>query len=191
MKAPDVEEICLRDMQCISRDDWSPAGAGFIVQAGESASVLGTVSLGHEDEYMIGKVGLEEHFAIPETLQDSAGFVPGDYWVELSRRLLDIQDNRLRQMDDNGMEMMVLSLNAPAVQAITSPAKANAIAVLANNFLAEQVAMRPDRFQAFAALPLQDADMAAAELERCVMHLGFKEMLVNGFSQIGSPENCV
>ena len=88
---------------------------------------------------MIGKIGLEEHFAIPETLQDSAGFVPGDYWMELSRRLLDIQDNRLRQMDDNGMEMMVLSLNAPAVQAIPSPLQANAIAVLANNFLAEQV----------------------------------------------------
>ena len=25
---------------------------------------------------MQGKIGLEEHFAIPETLQDSAGFVP-------------------------------------------------------------------------------------------------------------------
>src|SRR5690349_16422068 len=64
---------------------------------------------------MQGKIGLEEHFAIPETLNDSAGFVPGDYWKELSRRLLDIQDDRLRQMDENGMEMMLLSLNAPAV----------------------------------------------------------------------------
>jgi predicted TIM-barrel fold metal-dependent hydrolase len=140
---------------------------------------------------MIGKVGLEEHFAVPETLQDPAGFVPGDYWIELSRRLLDIQENRLRQMDDNGMEMMVLSLNAPAVQAIPSPARANAIAVLANDFLAEQVARRPHRFQAFAALPLQDPEMAAAELLRCVKHLGFKGALVNGFSQIGSTENCV
>jgi hypothetical protein len=37
-----------------------------------------------------GKIALEEHFAIPETLQDSAGFVPGDYWKELSARILDI-----------------------------------------------------------------------------------------------------
>jgi predicted TIM-barrel fold metal-dependent hydrolase len=140
---------------------------------------------------MLGKIGLEEHFAIPETLQDSAGFVPPDYWVELSRRLLDIQDDRLRQMDANGMEMMVLSLNAPAVQAIATPTQAQAIAVRANDFLAQQVAKRPDRFQAFAALPLQDPDMAAAELERCVKHLGFVGALVNGFSQIGSPENCV
>jgi gamma-resorcylate decarboxylase len=140
---------------------------------------------------MIGKIGLEEHFAIPETLQDSAGFVPGEYWKELSKRLLDMQEYRLREMDANGMEMMILSLNAPAVQAIPSPQKANEIAMRANDFLAEQVAKRPTRFQAFAALPLQDADMATIELERCVKYLGFKGALVNGFSQVNTPENCV
>ena len=140
---------------------------------------------------MNGKIGLEEHFAIPETLQDSAGFLPDVSWQELSKRLMDIQDYRLREMDANGMEMMILSLNAPAVQAIPSPQKANEIAMRANDFLAEQVAKRPARFQAFAALPLQDADMAAKELERCVKQLGFKGALVNGFSQVNTPENCV
>ena len=140
---------------------------------------------------MIGKIGLEEHFAMPETLQDSAGFVPGEYWKELSKRLLDIHEGRLREMDDNGMEMMILSLNAPAVQAIPSTQKANEVAMRANDFLAEQVARRPTRFQAFAALPLQDADMATREMERCVKQLGFKGALVNGFSQVDSPENCV
>ncbi len=140
---------------------------------------------------MNGKIGLEEHFAIPETLQDSAGFVPADYWEVLKSRLLDIQDDRLREMDDNGMEMMILSLNAPAVQAIPSPQKAVEIARRANDFLAEQVARRPDRFQAFAALPLQDPELASAELERCVRDLGFKGALVNGFSQIDTPDNVV
>ncbi|MDB5966744.1 MAG: o-pyrocatechuate decarboxylase [Polaromonas sp.] len=140
---------------------------------------------------MNGKIGLEEHFAIPETLQDSAGFVPGAYWKELSKRLLDIHEGRLREMDAHGMQMMILSLNAPAVQAIPSAVKANEIAMRANDFLAEQVAKRPDRFQAFAALPLQDADMAAREMDRCVRQLGFKGALVNGFSQVDSPDNCV
>ena len=140
---------------------------------------------------MIGKIGLEEHFAMPETLHDSAGFVPGEYWKELSKRLLDIHEGRLREMDENGMEMMILSLNAPAVQAIPSARKANEVAMRANDFLAEQVARRPTRFQAFAALPLQDADMATLEMERCVKQLGFKGALVNGFSQVDSPENCV
>jgi len=140
---------------------------------------------------MQGKIGLEEHFAIEDTLQDSAGFVPPDYWKVLSHRLLDIHELRLREMDANGMEMMILSLNAPAVQAIPDRARACDVARRANDFLAEQVARRPDRFQAFAALPMQDPDAATAELQRCVKQLGFKGALVNGFSQIDSPENCV
>lgn len=140
---------------------------------------------------MQGKIGLEEHFAIPETLQDSAGFVPAQDWVELSARLLDIQERRLREMDAHGMAMMLLSLNAPAVQAIPDRARASAIAQRANDFLAEQVTQRPGRFQGLAALALQDPDAATRELERCVKDLGFKGALVNGFSQVDTPENVV
>ena len=132
---------------------------------------------------MQGKVALEEHFAIPDTIQDSAGFVPGTYWDELQDRLLDIQDKRLRLMDAHGIETMILSLNAPAVQAIEDRATAIAIARKANDALAEECAKRPDRFRAFAALPLQDPDAAAEELTRCVRDLGFVGALANGFSQ--------
>ncbi|ACM28723.1 MULTISPECIES: gamma-resorcylate decarboxylase [Rhizobium] len=134
---------------------------------------------------MQGKIALEEHFAIPDTLQDSAGFVPGDYWKELSARLLDIHEQRLMQMDAYGIEKMILSLNAPAVQAIPDKAKALEISRRANDFLAEQCARNPDRFLGFAALPLQDPDAATAELQRCVKTLGFVGALVNGFSQEG------
>jgi 2,3-dihydroxybenzoate decarboxylase len=132
---------------------------------------------------MNGKVALEEHFAIPDTLQDSAGFVPGRYWEELQSRLLDIQDTRLRLMDQHGIETMILSLNAPAVQAIPDRNRAIDVARRANDKLAEECARRPGRFLAFAALPLQDADAAAQELNRCVSELGFVGALVNGFSQ--------
>ncbi len=144
-----------------------------------------------ENKDMDGKIGLEEHFALAETVQDSAGFVPGDYWKELQARLLDIQVDRLRQMDDNGMQMMVLSLNAPTVQAIPSAAHAVEVATRANDFLAEQVARRPDRFQAFAALPMQDPERATRELERCVTDLHFKGALVNGFSDLETPGQMV
>jgi len=137
---------------------------------------------------MQGKVALEEHFAIPETLQDSAGFVPGDYWKELQHRLLDIQDTRLKLMDAHGIETMILSLNAPAVQAIPDTKKAIEIARRANDVLAEECAKRPDRFLAFAALPLQDPDAATEELQRCVNDLGFVGALVNGFSQEGDGQ---
>lgn len=138
---------------------------------------------------MQGKIALEEHFAIAETLQDSAGFVPEPYWPELSGRLIDIHDGRLREMDAHGVEMMLLSLNAPAVQTIREASHAIEIARRANDFLAEQVAARPDRFQGFAALPMQDPCAAAEELTRCVRDLGFRGALVNGFSQVaGSDE---
>ena len=130
-----------------------------------------------------GKIALEEHFAIEETLMDSAGFVPEDHWPELKSRILDIQDRRLRLMDQHGIERMILSLNAPAVQAILDPAKANDVARRANDVLASEIAKRPDRFSGFAALPMQDPDLAIRELQRCVSELGFKGPLVNGFSQ--------
>jgi gamma-resorcylate decarboxylase len=133
------------------------------------------------------KIALEEHFAIEETLMDSVGFVPQDHWLELKSRLLDVQDKRLRLMDQHGVEMMVLSLNAPAIQAISDPYRANELARRANDTLAAEVAKRPDRFRAFAALPMQEPDLATRELERCVTELDFKGALVNGFSQAGDP----
>lgn len=140
---------------------------------------------------MQGKIGLEEHFAVEETINDSAGFVPPDHWEELRGRLLDIHEKRLRLMDAHGMEMMLLSLNAPTVQAIFDVKSANDIARRTNDYLAEQVARRPDRFQGLAALPLQDSELASRELERCIKELGFKGALVNGFSQAGTPDTCL
>ena len=140
---------------------------------------------------MDGKIALEEHFATDDTLMDSAGYLGDDVWAELESRLLDIHSRRIELMDRHGIETMILSLNAPAVQAIPDPDRAAEVARRANDFLAEQVQQQPDRFQAFAALPMQDPDKATRELERCVNELGFKGALVNGFSQIVDPESAV
>lgn len=140
---------------------------------------------------MQGKIALEEHFALEDTLGDSRPFVPADHWEELRRRLLDFHDLRLAQMDRHGIEVMLLSLNAPAVQAIPDRRVAAETARRANDLLAGEVARRPDRFQGFAALPLQDVDAACRELERCVRQLGFRGALANGFSQVDDAEQCV
>jgi 2,3-dihydroxybenzoate decarboxylase len=140
---------------------------------------------------MRGKIGLEEHFAIPETLDDSRGFFPDRIWVELKERLIDLHGRRLALMDEHGIEMMLLSLNAPVVQAIPDPARANEVARRANDYLAAEVDKRPDRFQGLAALPMQDPDLAIQELERCVKVFGFKGAMVNGFSQAGDPGTTV
>jgi gamma-resorcylate decarboxylase len=134
---------------------------------------------------MQGKIGLEEHFAIADTLMDSARFFPDDHWPELRSRLIDRNERRLAEMGRHGMEMMILSLNAPAIQAVSDSARAVELARRANDALAEVVARKPDRFRGFAALPLQDSDESAHELGRCVRDLGFVGALVNGFSQVG------
>jgi predicted TIM-barrel fold metal-dependent hydrolase len=139
---------------------------------------------------MKGKIGLEEHFAIEETLNDSKGFLPDRVWPELQARLRDVGDKRLGYMDAHGVEMMVISLNAPAVQAIPDTARAAEVARRANDALAEAVARHPRRFAGLAALPLQDPELAIAELERCVKDLKFCGALANGFSQVGDADTA-
>ena len=139
---------------------------------------------------MQGKIALEEHFATEATLGDSQVF-GAHVWAQLGPRLIDIHDMRLREMDKHGVEMMILSLNAPAVQAIHDVKRAIAVAREANDVLAAEVSKRPSRFAAFAALPMQDPDAAIGELTRCVKELGFIGAMVNGFSQLGSPDNAV
>jgi predicted TIM-barrel fold metal-dependent hydrolase len=130
---------------------------------------------------MQGKIGLEEHFAIDETVDDPKNLFPEETWSELRGRLVNF-DMRLKEMDQNGMEMMILSLNAPAVQRLLDPKAANDMARKANDQLAEEVRKRPDRYQAMAALPLQDPDLAIRELERCTKDLGMRGALANGYS---------
>ena len=92
---------------------------------------------------MKGKIALEEHFAIRTRCRIRTASCRTSIWTELSARLLDIHGKRLQQMDEHGIEMMLLSLNAPAIQAIPDVKKANELAIKANDFLAEQVAKRP------------------------------------------------
>ena len=146
---------------------------------------------GANGSVMQGKIGLEEHFALESTLGDSEKFVGRETWIDLRRRLLDIQQLRLATMDAHGIEKMILSLNSPAVQSIADPDRALETARVANTVLAEAIAKHPGRFAGFAALPMQDPAAAIAELERCVHDYGFVGALVNGYSQVVSAENVV
>ena len=61
----------------------------------------------------------------------------------------------------------------------------------ANDALADIVAKRPDPFQGFAALAMQDVDGAIEELRRAIRQLGFRGALVNGFSQVNDPNSAI
>jgi predicted TIM-barrel fold metal-dependent hydrolase len=139
---------------------------------------------------MKGKIAFEEHFALRETLEQTRSFA-GDsgVWDDFTRQILDLDDERLERMDDTGIELALLSLNAPGLQRILDVKEATDIAKKANERMAEAVAKHPGRYAALAALPMHDADTAAAELTRCVTELGFKGCMVNGFQQVDDVEN--
>jgi gamma-resorcylate decarboxylase len=139
---------------------------------------------------MQGLIALEEHMAIKETLGDSKQFMPA-VWDQVRSNLLDIHSKRLALMDKHGIEMMILSLNSPAIQSIPNARRAAEVARRANDALAEEVRKRPDRFAAFCALPLQDPELAIQELTRCMKELGFKGANVNGFSQVTEGDSVV
>ena len=140
---------------------------------------------------MEGKIAFEEHMAIEETLGHSRS-VAGESgrWDEFALELLDM-DKRLPDMDRAGVELALLSLNAPGLQSILDPGEAVDTAVKANDRIAEWVAAHPTRYAGLAALPMQDPAAASSELERCVNELGFKGALVNGFTQKNEPDSAI
>jgi 2,3-dihydroxybenzoate decarboxylase len=137
-----------------------------------------------------GKIAFEEHFALEDTLEQTRTFAgDSDAWDDFTRQILDLEGERLGHMDDTGIELAILSLNAPGVQRILDAGEALRVARKANERMAEAVAKNPRRYAALAALPMHDADAAAVELTRCVKELGFKGCMVNGFQQVGNAEN--
>ena len=139
---------------------------------------------------MQGKIAFEEHFAVEETLEQTKAFAGDSSQLDdFTRQILDLGDERLGLMDATGIELALLSLNAPGVQRILDPAEALDVAQKANDRMAATVAQRPDRYAALAALPMHDPKTAGDELRRAVEQLGFKGCMVNGFQQISDADN--
>ncbi len=138
---------------------------------------------------MLHKIGIEEHFAIPETLGDTMQYFDKSVQEISKMRILDLMDYRIKDMDENGMDMMILSLNSPGLQNVYDKKESVRLAKKANDVLAGAIEKRHDRYRGFAALPMQDPDEAIKELHRAIKELGFVGVLVNGYSQIDSPES--
>ena len=124
-------------------------------------------------------IALEEHYMDPGI---RGGMAPRDVMGgPLAGKLEDLLDIRIKEMDQAGVDVQVLSQAAPAVQRMDGPT-ATRLAREANDRLAETCLARPDRLTAFAALPTPDPKAAADELERAVTKLGFKGAMVHGLT---------
>lgn len=101
------------------------------------------------------------------------------YWSEdivmpqgsLLPQLLDMGEQRVRLMDEVGIDIAVLSSSAGPEQLDLE--ESVQVCRLSNDTLAELVSRYPSRFYGSAILPVCDIKAACDELERCVKKLGF------------------
>jgi len=97
-------------------------------------------------------------------------------------RLLDMGENRIRDMDASGIDVQLLLLTAPGVQ-VFNAAKARSLAASSNDQLAEAIRKYPKRFAGLAAIAPQSPKAAAKELERGMNKLGLKGAVINSHTK--------
>ena len=142
---------------------------------------------------MHGKIALEECWSLPAGLSSFDPFTLAPKGVigdDLVANLTDIHATRLQQMDENGIELMALSLVAAGAQGIADPAAAEKLARTANDVLGEEVTKNPGRFAAFVAVSMHDAKQAGEEVRRCWEEkAGFIGVMLNDFQSSGPDGN--
>jgi 5-carboxyvanillate decarboxylase len=146
------------------------------------------------DKKTIRRIATEEAFSIPEVaaglrdvsrspsvsqdlilVQRIYDAKTDDVQARLLPRLLDLEKERLRDMDENGVAMHLLSLTAPGVQMFDADT-ATELAALANDKLAAVIKKHPKRFAGIASFAPQSPQRAAKEMERAI-----KKLKLNGF----------
>lgn len=133
-------------------------------------------------------IAIEEHFSTPDYRQKTGANEARSPYIKWRSELMgheigaevdDLGASRLAHMDAAGVDMQILSFNAPIAQGF-SPDEAIAMARGVNDRLAAAVQQHPDRFAGFAALPMPAPQAAADELERCVKDYGFVGAMIHG-----------
>ena len=97
--------------------------------------------------------------------------------VPLNRSQVMAQD-RVRAMDEQGIDVEALSINAFWYKADRDTARK--LIKFQNEKLAELCAAQPDRFVAFASVALQHPDLAVEQLEEGVKKLGLRGAAIGG-----------
>ena len=121
-------------------------------------------------------ITIEEHFTSPKLRA-----LRGEKDTPLQRKLDDLGAVRIREMDEAGIDLQVISENNPAAQNLEADT-AVTLARASNDLLHEAVRAYPDRFAGFATLPTPDPVAAADELERAVTRLGFRGAMIMGLT---------
>lgn len=125
-------------------------------------------------------IAIEEHYYDKELAATFQG-MDARTGGKLRERLEEVGAQRLKEMDEAGVDVQVLSHGAPATQKLDAKS-AVSVSRGVNDRLGALVKTHPNRFAAFAALPTADPKAAADELSRTVNELGFKGTMIHGLT---------
>jgi aminocarboxymuconate-semialdehyde decarboxylase len=131
-------------------------------------------------------IDVHAHVLVPEVVkrtfehsQYARGVAGGGVPEPLFKRMTELP-LRLKEMDATGVDMQVVS---PSIMQQCSyafePQEALELDRRSNERVAEMVAQHKDRLIGLGSLPLHDAALSAAELERCVRDLGLRGVIVS------------
>ena len=95
------------------------------------------------------------------------------FFREIGDNVWDPQ-RRIEECDRTSVSMQVLSTVPVMFSYWAKPADALDLSRLLNDHIAEIVRAYPARFAGLGTIPLQDPELAAGELERCVRELGLR-----------------
>jgi 5-carboxyvanillate decarboxylase len=148
-------------------------------------------------ELKIRRIATEEAFSIPEVaaaLRDVArspsnsldmklieriyDAKTNDAMASLLGRLIDLEGERMQDMDANGVDVHLLSLTAPGVQMFDADT-ATELATMANDRLAEVIKRHPARFAGIGSFAPQSPKRAVKEMERAIKTLKLNGFVVN------------
>src|SRR6266487_784621 len=91
-----------------------------------------------------------------------------------SPKLRFTPEERLQDMDAQGVDVQVISIHTPLFGYDLDPAQGRQLARDVNDEIATMARQWPDRFAGLATLPVQDVGAAVEELDRAVHVLGLK-----------------
>src|SRR5213596_3905452 len=129
------------------------------------------------------------------------GFIRLEHRDECSARMMtgdrvfrEVTDNvwnperRLEDMDRARVSMQILSTVPVMFSYWAKPQDALDLSRMLNDHIAEVVRAHPKNFAGLGTIPLQDVDLAARELERCVGELGLRGVEIG--THVDANEYC-
>ena len=97
---------------------------------------------------------------------------------EYTPRTMWAPEQRLKEMDELGVDVHVLSTNSFFYFYERDAAAITAMARECNDYVSQLTQDHPDRFAGFATLPMQDVNASITELERGMQTLGLKGAMI-------------